>query len=44
MGGLFFRSESLRRRGRIARLGFVLFLALAAILLASLIHGVRSLS
>jgi|YNPMSStandDraft_1061717.scaffolds.fasta_scaffold00187_5 hypothetical protein len=44
MGGFLFGNYGLRGRRTTARLGFLLFVVLAAVLVASVIHGLRSLS
>ncbi|MCS7314489.1 MAG: hypothetical protein RMI94_12980 [Bryobacterales bacterium] len=44
MRGLDFRSYRLRGSSLAARAGFALMLTLAAVLLASLVHGLRGLS
>jgi len=44
MGGFLFPNFGHRGRRTTARLGFLLFVALAAVLVASVVHGLRSLS
>lgn len=44
MGGFLFGDYRLRGPRTTARLGFLLFVALAVVLVASVIHGLQSLS
>jgi len=44
MGSFLFRNYGFRNRRTVARMGIALFVALSAVLLGSLIHGLRSLS